>query len=236
MSIQNEITSSIWHSSRGEGFSTELYHSAKGQTWKKHKYIAIKNGRYIYPKDIAKTKVNKKSTYKSPYDSDNLNITKLEKNEISHEEKGHKARFKTGNDTGQRYSYKRNNDGSITVTNENTEKKYNVPVQNAGNVNGYDFLHRVSEADKTAWNNPDEFEKKLNKYSSYEKHDEKRANNLKKKAERNYSLKHPIKTLKRATIDKGKIFIYRKQLKNDRKMEKQGYEKIGKGKYVKFGN
>lgn len=228
MSIQNEITSSIWHSSRGEGFSTELYHSAKGQTWKKHKYIAIKNGRYIYPKDIAKTKVNKKSTYKSPYNSDNLNITNLEKNEISHEEKGHKARFETGNDTGQRYSYKRNNDGSITVTNENTEKKYNVPVQNAGNVNGHDFLHRVSEADKTAWNNPDEFEKKLNKYSSYEKHDEKRANNLKKKAERNYSLKHPIKTLKRATIDKGKIFIYRKQLKTIAKWKNKNMKRLAK--------
>lgn len=28
----------------------EFYHSAKGSTWKNHKYIAIKNGRYIYPK------------------------------------------------------------------------------------------------------------------------------------------------------------------------------------------
>lgn len=27
----------------------EFYHSAKGTTWKNHKYIAIKNGRYIYP-------------------------------------------------------------------------------------------------------------------------------------------------------------------------------------------
>lgn len=27
----------------------EFYHSAKGSTWKNHKYIAIKNGRYIYP-------------------------------------------------------------------------------------------------------------------------------------------------------------------------------------------
>jgi hypothetical protein len=29
----------------------ELKHSAKGTTWGKHKYIAIKNGRYIYPDD-----------------------------------------------------------------------------------------------------------------------------------------------------------------------------------------
>lgn len=29
-----------------------LAHSAKGQTWKNHKYIAIKNGRYIYPEDV----------------------------------------------------------------------------------------------------------------------------------------------------------------------------------------
>ena len=28
-----------------------LSHSYKGTTWGKHKYIAIKNGRYIYPKD-----------------------------------------------------------------------------------------------------------------------------------------------------------------------------------------
>lgn len=29
----------------------ELSHSAKGTTWGKHKYIAIRNGRYIYPGD-----------------------------------------------------------------------------------------------------------------------------------------------------------------------------------------
>lgn len=29
----------------------ELRHSAKGSTWKKHKYTAIKNGRYIYSDD-----------------------------------------------------------------------------------------------------------------------------------------------------------------------------------------
>lgn len=28
-----------------------IMHSAKGSTWKKHKYIAIKNGKYIYPGD-----------------------------------------------------------------------------------------------------------------------------------------------------------------------------------------
>lgn len=31
-----------------------LEHSQKGQTWGKHKYIAIKNGRYIYPEDLKK--------------------------------------------------------------------------------------------------------------------------------------------------------------------------------------
>ena len=30
-----------------------IQHSAKGTTWGKHKYIAIKNGRYIYPDDIS---------------------------------------------------------------------------------------------------------------------------------------------------------------------------------------
>ena len=32
-------------------YRSYLAHSAKGQTWKQHKYIAIRNGRYIYPKD-----------------------------------------------------------------------------------------------------------------------------------------------------------------------------------------
>ena len=34
-----------------------IEHSAKGQSWGKHKYIAIKNGRYIYPEDVAKGKI-----------------------------------------------------------------------------------------------------------------------------------------------------------------------------------
>lgn len=36
----------------------ELMHSAKGTTWADHKYIAIKNGRYIYPEE-AKRGLNK---------------------------------------------------------------------------------------------------------------------------------------------------------------------------------
>ena len=36
--------------------SYSLYHSAKGTSWKSkdHKYIAIENGRYIYPDDVAR--------------------------------------------------------------------------------------------------------------------------------------------------------------------------------------
>lgn len=37
----------------------ELYHSAKGTTWKNHKYIAIKNGRYIYPSTSAAAKAKR---------------------------------------------------------------------------------------------------------------------------------------------------------------------------------
>lgn len=39
-----------------ERWREQLYleHSAKGTTWGKHKYIAIKNGRYIYPEDLKK--------------------------------------------------------------------------------------------------------------------------------------------------------------------------------------
>lgn len=35
-------------------YKSHLEHSTKGQTWSKHKYIAIKNGRYIYPEDLQK--------------------------------------------------------------------------------------------------------------------------------------------------------------------------------------
>ena len=38
----------------------EFYHSAKGTTWKNHKYIAIKNGRYIYPSKRQSVKTRKK--------------------------------------------------------------------------------------------------------------------------------------------------------------------------------
>lgn len=45
-------------------YRSYLKHSAKGQSWGKHKYIAIKNGRYIYPEDLQKNgaaKVNSKT-------------------------------------------------------------------------------------------------------------------------------------------------------------------------------
>lgn len=39
-----------------ERWREQLYleHSAKGTTWGRHKYVAIKNGRYIYPEDLKK--------------------------------------------------------------------------------------------------------------------------------------------------------------------------------------
>lgn len=37
----------MWIVAQGD----DLIHSAKGTTWKKHKYIRIENGRYIYPND-----------------------------------------------------------------------------------------------------------------------------------------------------------------------------------------
>lgn len=47
----------------------EFYHSAKGTTWKNHKYIAIKNGRYIYPSKSqgasARKKINQLSSRSS---------------------------------------------------------------------------------------------------------------------------------------------------------------------------
>lgn len=38
----------------------EFYHSAKGTKWKSHKYIAIKNGRYIYPSKRQASKSRKR--------------------------------------------------------------------------------------------------------------------------------------------------------------------------------
>lgn len=34
-------------------FRDYLEHSAKGKKWKNHKYIEIRNGRYIYPEDVS---------------------------------------------------------------------------------------------------------------------------------------------------------------------------------------
>ena len=39
-------------------YRSHLEHSAKGQSWGQHKYIAIKNGRYIYPEDLKGDKHN----------------------------------------------------------------------------------------------------------------------------------------------------------------------------------
>lgn len=39
-----------------------LTHSAKGQTWGHHRYIAIKNGRYIYPEDLQKQNKDRESS------------------------------------------------------------------------------------------------------------------------------------------------------------------------------
>lgn len=35
-----------------ESWREELYHSVEGSAWKDHKYIAIINGKYIYPGDV----------------------------------------------------------------------------------------------------------------------------------------------------------------------------------------
>ena len=35
-----------------ERWRQELYHSVKGSEWEDHKYIAIVNGKYIYPEDV----------------------------------------------------------------------------------------------------------------------------------------------------------------------------------------
>ena len=43
-----------------ESWRRQFYHSAKGSVWSNHKYIAIQNGRYIYPEDVKDTKAAKK--------------------------------------------------------------------------------------------------------------------------------------------------------------------------------
>lgn len=55
---------------REELYRDSLEHSYKGTTWKKHKYLAKRNGRYIYAstgngaKDVAKTAFEKHQQYK----------------------------------------------------------------------------------------------------------------------------------------------------------------------------
>lgn len=44
---------------RKRDYDDIIMHSAKGTTWSDHKYIAIKNGRYIYPEDV-RTKPDEK--------------------------------------------------------------------------------------------------------------------------------------------------------------------------------
>lgn len=69
--------------------SDEIWHSAKGSHWGKHKYIAIKNGRYIYPSDINSRKTHKnKLTDRSP--SGNAKTLKdLEEDEIRETERSY---------------------------------------------------------------------------------------------------------------------------------------------------
>lgn len=56
-----------------------LEHSQKGQTWSKHKYVAIKNGRYIYPEDLQKGKnVSADKRIQSRMDYINAHRGKLE--------------------------------------------------------------------------------------------------------------------------------------------------------------
>lgn len=55
---------------RMERWREQLYleHSTKGSTWGNHKYIAIKNGRYIYPEDLKKKAANKLQQLKGRYE------------------------------------------------------------------------------------------------------------------------------------------------------------------------
>lgn len=56
-----------------------LEHSAKGTTWKKHKYISKKNGRYVYPKAASSTKQKRKGINERrkerDYDDERIKLT-----------------------------------------------------------------------------------------------------------------------------------------------------------------
>ena len=58
-SIRNRVKKTDTNNSN----SGESGKSKTGRTWKKHKYIRIENGRYIYPEDLEKK--NKKTTYQN---------------------------------------------------------------------------------------------------------------------------------------------------------------------------
>ena len=63
--MSTEIITNVWPENDYRYF---LEH-ASGRKWKKHKYIAIKNGRYIYPSD--------KSTKSTNYGKGNVNLNNL---------------------------------------------------------------------------------------------------------------------------------------------------------------
>ena len=59
-------------------FRNYLEHSAKGTHWKKgHKYIAIKNGKYIYPEDLKSGRSGLYSAQSRKFDlNDNSSVTR----------------------------------------------------------------------------------------------------------------------------------------------------------------
>lgn len=60
-----------------ESWRREFYHSAKGSVWSNHKYIAIQNGRYIYPEDIKDTKAANQIKRNMQYDAHAANINEI---------------------------------------------------------------------------------------------------------------------------------------------------------------
>lgn len=117
-----------------ERWREQLYleHSAKGTTWGKHKYIAIKNGKYIYPEDLKKKAGQGLHNLKAKYEemrylkpnyTTDMGYNRSRQNTPGTEEKGY-----MGNPTG--------NAGANNIRKGVEAGRKRAGIKASGNVNG----------------------------------------------------------------------------------------------------
>lgn len=144
-----------------------LIHSAKGTTWAKHKYIAIKNGRYIY--DTAKKKAKYATTYAKGWINEKRN---LEPYYGHHTAYPHSSGFGyEENRKGQRIDLWNMIDGQVGYSTGRTGSRYSLGLTNGrhrvagkllpqpqgiphgnSNQNGSNHTDHSNRKDEYGWN------------------------------------------------------------------------------------